>query len=82
MQDLDLIPSKSDPEAWMRPATTLDGYNYYEYILIYADDILCLSHQANKVMETIDKIHRLKIDPKTGKAYDKFDKYLGVKIEK
>ena len=81
MHDLDFVPSKGDPDVWMRPATKPDGYKYYEYILIYVDDILCLSHQADKIMDTIGKLYRLKTDPKTGKAYDKPDRYLGAKIE-
>ena len=81
MHDLDFVPSKGDPDVWMRPATKPDGYKHYEYIMIYVDDILCLSHQADKIMDTIDKLYRLKTDPKTGKAYDKLDRYLGAKIE-
>ena len=29
----------SDPDAWLKPATALDGLKYYTQILVYVDDI-------------------------------------------
>jgi len=34
---------KADNDVWYRPAIKPDGTKYYEYILVYTDDILCLS---------------------------------------
>ena len=65
----------------MRPATKPDGYRYYEYILIYLDDILFISHQAEKFMETLGSLYKLKKDPKTYKVYAKLDRYVRSKIE-
>jgi hypothetical protein len=33
-------PTKSDPDVWYRAASKPDGFQYYEYILVYVDDML------------------------------------------
>eukprot|EP00978_Attheya_sp_CCMP212_P010066 scaffold24179_cov31-Attheya_sp.AAC.1 len=50
MRELGFEPSDADPDIWMRAATKLDGFKYYEYILIYVDDILALGEHPEKVM--------------------------------
>ena len=35
-----------DPDVWLRPAVKPDGEEYYEYILVYVDDILAISVKA------------------------------------
>jgi hypothetical protein len=32
-------PSYADPDVWMRPAVKANGFEYYEYILTYVDDV-------------------------------------------
>ena len=66
----------------MRAATKPDGYKYYEYVLIYVDDILCCSHRATEIMETMSKLYRLKVNPETGKGYEEPEIYLGAEISK
>ena len=41
-------PSYSDPELWLQPAVKLDGSEYYEYIICYVNDVLCISHNPQK----------------------------------
>jgi Reverse transcriptase (RNA-dependent DNA polymerase) len=33
----------ADPDVWMRPAVKINGDKYYEYVLMYVDDVLALS---------------------------------------
>ena len=40
----------ADPDVWMREATREDGSKYYEYVLIYTDDCLVISDNAEKVL--------------------------------
>ena len=40
----------SDPEVWRRKATKGNGEEYWEYILLYVDDALCISHRAEDVL--------------------------------
>ena len=45
----------ADPDVWLRKATKGDGSRYYEYILLYVDDMLSISHEARgAVMEVGD----------------------------
>ena len=51
----------ADPDVWMRPAMKADGSLYYEYILLYTDDALCISENAEKVLrEELGKYFTLK----------------------
>ena len=45
----------SDPNVWMREATKPTGETYYEYILCYVGDILCIIHDAMQKMGEIQK---------------------------
>ena len=40
----------ADPDVWMREATREDGSKYYEYVLLYTDDCLVISDNAEKVL--------------------------------
>ncbi len=56
-------PSLADPDVWMRPSTKACGFEFYEYILVYVDDLLVISHAPKPIMETIAKAYRLKDKP-------------------
>ena len=43
-------PCLADPDVWMRPAMKSNGHEYYEYVLLYTDDALCISENAEKVL--------------------------------
>ena len=60
----------------MRPATKHDGLNYWEYVLIYFDDILAISHCARSWKASL----RLKEDPKTGQKFGPPNKYMGATL--
>jgi hypothetical protein len=46
----------ADPDVWMRPALKADGSEYYEYILIYTDDVLVVSTDGERILR--DRIGR------------------------
>ena len=69
--------SMADPDVWMRPATKPSGERYYEYILCYVDDILCISHDAARPMDEIKRTLKFKND----KVVEP-DFYLGATIKK
>lgn len=50
MRFLDFTSCPADPDVWMRPAKHKDGSDYYEYILLYTDDTLFLSDNAEAVL--------------------------------
>ena len=42
--ELNYMPTKADPDVWIRPSIKADGFEYYEMVLVYVDDVLCVSH--------------------------------------
>jgi hypothetical protein len=75
LRSMQFVPSMADPDVWMRAACKENGYSYYEYLLVYVDDILILSHNPTPILTCIQQFYRLKdpaSDPKT---------YLGAFIK-
>jgi hypothetical protein len=54
-----------------------DSKEYYEYILVYVDDILCISHKTKETMLQIAKDFRFKKD-----KIKPPEIYLGAHLEK
>jgi hypothetical protein len=52
---LDFQPTKIDPDVYMRKNHRNGGSPYYEYLLVYVDDVLVISHAPAEVMEQIGK---------------------------
>ena len=40
----------ADPDVWRREATRSDGSKYYQYVLLYTDDVLVISERAEDVL--------------------------------
>ena len=40
---------KADPDVWIKPKIKPNGEKYWEYVLIYVDDILVMSHDFGYV---------------------------------
>ena len=62
LDSLDYRPSYADSDVWMSPAVKPDGYQYWEYVLCYVDDILCISHNPEETMKGIQAEFKLKDD--------------------
>ena len=62
LYDLGYTPTKADPDVWIRPAVKPDGFKYYEMLLVYVDDVLSVSHDAEATMKGIQGTFRLKGD--------------------
>ena len=61
MRHLDFISCPADPDVWMRPAKKACGATYYEYILLYTDDALVISQNAEVVLrEQLGRYFELK----------------------
>ena len=68
--------SHSDPDVWMREGIKEDGSQHWEYVLLYVDDCLCISANAEYVLRNkIGKYFKLK-EASIGPP----DKYLGGKM--
>ena len=80
--DLGFTMCRADNDVWMRPAIKPNGFKYWEYVLVYVDDLLVVSHDPPSIMLVISKRYRLKVDPTTGKQYHEPSTYLGADIGK
>jgi hypothetical protein len=52
-----------------------DGFHYYEYVLVYVDDLLVQSHQGEKTMKSLEEFYRLK------DGFAQPTRYLGAEIK-
>ena len=50
MEFLKFESCKADPEIWMRPAVKADGSEYWEYVLLYCDDVLVVSENGETIL--------------------------------
>jgi hypothetical protein len=50
MRHLNFVSCPADPDVWMRPAIKSDGTEYYEYLLLYTDDALYVSENAENAL--------------------------------
>ena len=77
LDELGFLSSDADNDVWLRPATKKNGEEYYEYVLMYVDDILAISENAKQLLEDIQKKDRVKF--KNGKIAEP-EMYLGGRL--
>jgi len=75
--EANLRPSKADPDVWLRPAVKPDGFEYYEMVLCYVDDVLSIGHNPLQAIDSVRKVFKLKDDKAEAP-----DVYLGATLEK
>ena len=78
MEHLEFKSCKADPDVWYRGATKSDGSKYYEYALLYVDDVLVMSENAEDVLrKEIGRYFTLKKE-----SIGEPDVYLGGKVSR
>ena len=77
LYELGYTPTKADPDVWLRKSVKADRFQYYEMVLCYVDDVLCISDDPMKTMKGIQRTFKLK-DEKIDEPKD----YLGATLEK
>ena len=76
-ESMEFTPCRADGDVWIRQAWKPDGSRYYEYVLVYTDDILSISMDPKRILTHLDQHFLLKpssIGPPT--------QYLGSSISK
>ena len=48
MEEMGFQSCKADPDVWIRSAIKADGTDYYQYVLLYVDDILAIMESPEK----------------------------------
>ena len=76
LQQLGYKSCLADPDVWFRPASKSDGFEYYEYVLVYVDDLLVLSHQGELTMKALEEFYRLK------DGFASPTRYLGAEVKR
>ena len=66
----------ADPDVWLRAASKDDGEQYYEYVLMYVDDIIAFSCDPKVILEEVQKTFKLINDRIKPPEF-----YLGVKLQ-
>jgi hypothetical protein len=77
IQDMGFKPSIADPDVYLRAFAKPNGFKYYEYILVYVDDVLIISHAPEdhlKVIQATYELNPASVGPPT--------RYLGADVEK
>ena len=65
LYDLGYKSSVADPDVWLRPAIKeKDGFNFWEYILCYVENVLCISENPMHSMKGIQSKSKLKNNKK------------------
>ena len=77
LHELNYVPSKADPDVYMRPAVKPNGFEYYEYVLCYVYNILSISHCPDVTMDGI----RARFTLKDNKVEEPTN-YLGAQLSK
>jgi hypothetical protein len=76
LYDLGYVPTKADPDVWLRPAVKVDGFEYYEIVLCYVDDILSISVDPEATLKGLQATFKLKDD-----KIEKPEIYLGAQLD-
>ena len=66
----------ADPDVWLRAASKGDSEQYYEYVLMYVDDILAMSCDAKARLHDVRKTFKLKNYQIKAPEF-----YLGAKLQ-
>ena len=77
LRSMEFESTLADPNVWIKRARKPDGYEYYEMLLVYTDDILIISHQCDPIADEIDNHYKIK--PESRKAPEI---YLGADVAK
>ena len=77
LDDLGFKPSIANHDTWLKPACKADGTQYYEYVLMYIDDILTILERARKIMIQIQGLFKFK-----NNKIEEPTNYLGTRLQK
>ena len=75
LYDIRFVPTRANPDVWHQAGVKEDGFEYYEYVLCYVDDILAISHKAKDALKAVQAILKLKDD-----KIEPMDMYLGATL--
>jgi hypothetical protein len=75
LYDMGYVPTKADPDVWLRPAFKANGFEYYELVLCYVDDVLSISANPEVALQALTGTFTLKDN-----KIEKPEMYLGAQL--
>ena len=76
MEEMGFMSCKADPDVWLRPSMKEDDTDYYQYVLLYTDDILAIMEKPeNFIREELS--NKFVVKPN---SIGKPTQYLGNKV--
>lgn len=76
MEEMNFTSCTADPDVWFRPASKSDGTDYYQYVLLYTDDILAIMEKPEDFIRN-ELGSRFVVKPN---SIGKPTQYLGNKV--
>jgi len=77
LQVLGYKSTKADPDVWIRKAVKPNGYDHYEMLFVYVDDIISVSHRTKEAIKEITKYYKAK-----DRSIKEPNIYLGANVAK
>lgn len=77
LREMGFVGCLADQDVYMRPNVKPCGTPYWEYVLVYVDDVLVVSHAPQLVMDDLGRRYTLKAG-----SVKEPDEYLGATISK
>jgi hypothetical protein len=77
LRELNFSSCLADPDVWLRTARRQNGETYYEYLLVYVDDLLAISEQPQAILNDVNTYFHLKPE-----SVGTPNLYLGAKLSK
>jgi len=75
LRGMDFKSSLADPDVWMQASNLPNGDENYEYILVYVDDLLVISHCDNEILDTLTTTYKYRF-----KDVGPPSRYLGAMV--
>ena len=76
MEEMEFVSCNADPDVWFRASVKSDGTDYYQYVLLYTDDILAIMEKPRDFIEQ-ELANKFVVKPK---SIGKPSQYLGNKV--
>ena len=76
IQGMGYVPNKGDQDLYTRKAKNSKGEWYYEWLLVYVDDLLCISENPRRTIDGLSKAYDLK------DSVRRPERYLGANAHK
>ena len=55
LREMCFVGSRADPDFWMKPASKLDGTEYYQYVICYVDGVAVAMESPKEFMDELGR---------------------------